>query len=267
MGGGGGEVGVAGGRKAGAVSAASMGAMLIAMLAAPGCFRGSPQPAIVPTSAVGRVSQPTSHTVQSGETIYRIAKRYGVSVGRLMAANQIDDPRLLRAGQILVIPGGYRYPSNAQSNGTLASMYPLERSPRQFTWPVRAGVLSSGYGVRNGVMHDGIDISAPAGTPVVAADDGVVIYAGALKGYGNIVIVRHDNRYVTVYAHNEYNLVRDGNRVVRGQQVGLVGASGRTTGANLHFEVRRDNLARNPLSHLPAVDDTPGIVFAGGGGS
>jgi murein DD-endopeptidase MepM/ murein hydrolase activator NlpD len=266
MGGGGGEVGVAGERKAGAVSAASMGAMLIAILAAPGCFRTSPQPAIAPTPA-GSVSQPTSHTVRSGETIYRIAKLYGMSVGRLMAANQIDDPRLLRVGQILVIPGGYRYGSNAQSNGTLASMYPIERSPRQFTWPVRAGVLSSGYGVRNGVMHDGIDISAPTGTPVVAADDGAVIYSGALKGYGNIVIVRHDNRYVTVYAHNEYNLVREGARVVRGQQVGVVGASGRTTGANLHFEVRRDNLARNPLSHLPAVDDTPGIVFAGGGGS
>jgi murein DD-endopeptidase MepM/ murein hydrolase activator NlpD len=132
---------------------------------------------------------------------------------------------------------------------------------------VHAGVLSSGYGLRNGSMHDGIDISAPPGTPISAADDGVVIYSGAFKGYGNIVIVRHDNRYVTVYAHNEYNLVREGDRVTRGQKVGVLGTTGRTTGANLHFEVRRDNVARNPLSHLPLVNDTPGIVFAAGGGS
>ena len=258
---------MSGGRKAGVVRAAAMGAMLIAMLATSACLRArTPAPAFVSTPA-GAVSQPTTHTVQSGETLYRIANRFGVSVGRLMSANGIADPKTLRVGQVLVIPGGYRYASKAQADGTLDSAYSVERSPRQFAWPVHAGVLSSGYGLRNGSMHDGIDISAPPGTPISAADDGVVIYSGAFKGYGNIVIVRHDNRYVTVYAHNHSNLVREGDRVTRGQKVGVLGTTGRTTGANLHFEVRRDNVARNPLSHLPLVNDTPGIVFAAGAGS
>jgi murein DD-endopeptidase MepM/ murein hydrolase activator NlpD len=241
-----------------------VGVALWSALATSACWR----PVTVPPPPVPVGSpQPTTHTVRRGETLYRIAKRYGVSVGRLMTANGITDPRKLRAGQTLTIPGGYRYAAPARDGASLASLYPPERSPRQFAWPVRVGRVSSLYGVRNGVMHDGIDISAPAGTPIHAVDDGVVIYSGRLKGYGNLVIIRHDKRYVTVYGHNQYNGVREGDRVRRGQQIGAVGASGRTTGANLHFEVRRDNVARDPLAHLPALDETPGIYFAAGGGS
>ena len=100
-------------------------------------------------------------------------------------------------------------------------------------------------------MHDGVDIAAPVGTPVLAADSGVVIFSGTLHGYGNTVIIRHDDGYATVYGHNSRNLVSEGTRVARGQEIGEIGRSGRTTGANLHFEVRRDNVAQNPLAYLP----------------
>jgi murein DD-endopeptidase MepM/ murein hydrolase activator NlpD len=121
--------------------------------------------------------------------------------------------------------------------------------------------------MRNGVMHDGVDICAPTGTPVHAAADGVVIFSGRLRGYGNVVIIRHDDHYVTVYGHNSSNCVRDGNRVRRGEVVAWVGRTGRTTGDNLHFEVRRDNLARNPLYYLPARSIQGPQSFARGGAS
>ncbi len=206
-----------------------------------------------------------THTVVAGETVYRIAQQYGVSVGQLMTANGLSDPRDLRVGQVLIIPGGSGAVPLARSDGT---GYPYRglRDSRQFEWPVGHGVVSSGFGIRNGAMHDGVDISAPEGTPVRAADAGEVIFSGNLHGYGNTVIVRHDSHYATVYGHNEVNLVHEGDRVARGQTIAELGATGRATGANLHFEVRRDNVARNPLAYLPEPAPQDAITFAAGGG-
>jgi murein DD-endopeptidase MepM/ murein hydrolase activator NlpD len=207
-----------------------------------------------------------THVVAPGETVYHIAMEYGVSAGRLMVANGLTDPRELRVGQVLTIPGAYR----GASIGTASSgvhPYTGERASRQFQWPVQNGVVSSGFGIRNGAMHDGVDIAAPVGTPVYAADSGVVIFSGTLHGYGNTVIIRHDDSYATVYAHNQRNLVSEGARVACGQQIGEIGRSGRTTGANLHFEVRRDNVAQNPLAYLPEPAGSDGISFAAAGGS
>ncbi len=116
--------------------------------------------------------------------------------------------------------------------------------------------------MRDGVMHDGVDISAPFGTAVRAADNGAVIFCGRMRGYGNVVIVRHDDHYATVYGHNEENDVREGERVRRGQIIARVGRTGRTTGCNLHFEIRRDNLARNPMNYLvmPATASAPRLA-------
>jgi lipoprotein NlpD len=148
------------------------------------------------------------------------------------------------------------------AHASRARNVPLDNPVRRFSWPVPGGVLSSRFGIRNGVMHDGVDISAPAGTPVRAADLGVVIFSGRLRGYGNVVILRHDDHYVTVYAHNRINSVREGDRVGRGQIIAEVGTSGRTTGPNLHFEVRHDNLAQNPLNYLLAMPAMSGQSFA-----
>jgi murein DD-endopeptidase MepM/ murein hydrolase activator NlpD len=244
------------------ISRASVVVALAGLIALAGCGDSSP-----PATYSPAVSQrPVTHVVVAGETVYHIANEYGVSVGRLMTANGLSDPRELRVGQTLTIPGSYR----AVSIGTASSgvhRYLGERSSRQFLWPVSQGVVSSGFGIRNGAMHDGVDISAPVGTPVLAADSGVVIFSGTLHGYGNTVIIRHDDGYVTVYGHNERNLVNEGDRVEGGRQIGAIGRSGRTTGANLHFEVRRDNLAQDPLAYLPEPTQSDGISFAAAGGS
>jgi murein DD-endopeptidase MepM/ murein hydrolase activator NlpD len=244
------------------ISRASVVIALAMSIALAGCGSDSPDSAY-PSAASQR---PATHVVVAGDTVYRIANEYGVSVGRLMTANGISDPRQLRVGEVLTIPGAYR----ASSIGTASSgvhPYVGERASRQFQWPVQNGVVSSGFGIRNGAMHDGVDIAAPVGTPVLAADSGVVIFSGTLHGYGNTVIIRHDDSYATVYAHNERNFVAEGARVTCGQQIGEIGRSGRTTGANLHFEVRRDNVAKDPLAYLPQPASSDGISFAAVGGS
>ncbi len=204
-----------------------------------------------------------TYTVRRGDTLHHIAQRYGVSVASLMSANGISNARDLQVGQVLTIPGYTSY--SAIDN--YGADYSSERPTRIFAWPVDHGEISSGFGIRNGTMHDGVDIAAPIGTAVRAAESGTVIYAGRLRGYGNVIIVRHDDHYVTVYGHNSANLVREGDSVARGQVIANIGDSGRTTGANLHFEVRRDNTARNPLAYLPRPDQTAGISFARNTGS
>jgi murein DD-endopeptidase MepM/ murein hydrolase activator NlpD len=110
------------------------------------------------------------------------------------------------------------------------------------------------YGQRGRRHHDGIDIGAPTGTEVRAAASGAVVYAGSLRGYGRMIIILHDGGFATVYAHNARQHVRAGARVRRGDPIATVGRSGRTAGPNLHFEVRRNNVAYDPLALLPVSD-------------
>jgi len=101
-------------------------------------------------------------------------------------------------------------------------------------------------------MHDGIDIAAPEGTPVRCSAPGVVLYSGVLRGYGRVVIVGHDYGLSSVYAHNREIFVAAGARVRRGSVIASVGRTGRVTGPNLHFEIRRENVALDPLRFLPS---------------
>lgn len=127
---------------------------------------------------------------------------------------------------------------------------PPSAPPGALDWPVD-GQVTSTFGPRGKTHHDGIDIAMPVGTPVRAAAAGTVIFSGALRGYGNTVILDHHGGLTTVYAHHRENLVGTGDAVRRGQAIGRVGESGRTTGPNLHFEVRRNKVARDPLAFLP----------------
>jgi len=131
----------------------------------------------------------------------------------------------------------------------------LEVNKDRFAWPVAGGTLVKRYGVIDGEQHDGIDILAPVGSPVLAVDAGVVLHAGELSGYGLIVAIRHADGLITLYAHNQSNLVHAGQKVRRGERVATLGESGRTSGPHLHLEVRKARLPRNPLFFLkpPAV--------------
>jgi murein DD-endopeptidase MepM/ murein hydrolase activator NlpD len=197
-----------------------------------------------------------THVVKKGETIYRIARTYGVEPRDLMEVNDLADPRLLQPGMEIFVPGALR-PLDVPPlpPGVVPEPEPVPSpapAPRDATlrWPLH-GVLYSRFGVRQGQRHDGIDISAPEGTPVLAAGGGVVVYTGRQSGYGAIVIVKHDGGLVTLYAHNSAVLVKEGERVEAGTPIARVGQSGRTTGPHLHFEVRDGTRPRNPLFYLP----------------
>jgi murein DD-endopeptidase MepM/ murein hydrolase activator NlpD len=206
------------------------------------------------------------HVIRPGENLYRLSRYYGVSVAEIKQANGIRDVTAIRVGEGLVIPGTAKPPppgSLAYATGAAAAPRPAPgprtgtgtRARREtdldFIWPVD-GKLSSGYGRRGGGRHDGIDIPARRGTPVRAAEAGRVIHSGGgLGDYGNVVIVKHTGRYSTVYAHNRRNRVRTGEFVEKGQVIAEVGSSGNASGPHVHFEVRRDRRAEDPLLYLP----------------
>jgi LysM repeat protein len=196
------------------------------------------------------------HVVGRGENLFRIGKAYGVDYRDLARENGIDDPAKIEVGQKIFILGATRRlpveiiaPLSASERPPDA--YEVPAGNRSFVWPMRVGTLTSRFGPRNGSFHDGIDIAAPEGTPVYAARDGHVIYSDQIPGYGNIVIVEHADGLSTVYAHNARNAVSQGDFVRQGAEVSQVGRTGRTTGSNLHFEIRSQNIARNPLFYLP----------------
>ena len=123
-------------------------------------------------------------------------------------------------------------------------------SRQGFVWPVE-GKVTGKFDSRHESLNDGINIAAPSGTPVRATLGGQVIYSDNLRGYGNLIILRHRRGFASVYAHNRKNLVRQGQKVDRRQVIAEVGATGRAATPYLHFEIRRNNVARDPLSYLP----------------
>jgi murein DD-endopeptidase MepM/ murein hydrolase activator NlpD len=203
----------------------------------------------------------TSHTLRPGENLYRISRYYGVDLHKVIRANRIRDVTNLSVGQTIFIPGATRkQPGHALVPGP-GEPVPKTRGGRDlasreadlhFAWPV-SGKLSSGFGWRSGRRHEGIDIRAKRGTPVHVAEAGRVIYSGRLGDYGNVVIVKHAGRYSTVYAHNHKNRVRKGAFVEKGEVIAEVGRTGNATGSHLHFEVRRDRIADDPLRYLPEI--------------
>jgi len=196
------------------------------------------------------------HRVAPGETLYRIGKAYGVSHEELARLNGIADPARIEVGQTIVIPHARAHlpvevitPVGAQADRPAPRELP--EGPAPFIWPVTSGVVTSDFGPRGESHHDGVDISAPVGTPVRAVRAGRVLYSDRLRGYGNLIIVDHGQGYATVYAHNLDNRARAGDQIRQGEVIASVGETGRTSGPNLHFEVRKDNVARNPLFYLP----------------
>jgi lipoprotein NlpD len=221
---------------------------------------------------VAACSHGVYHRVRPGETLYRIGKTYGIPFERLAELNHLKDASRIEVGQRIFIPGADRElavstspPAGAGLQGRAREEEAAE-GPAAFVWPVVGGTVTSGFGKRGKSFHDGIDIAAPLGTPVRAVQDGQVIYSGVLNGYGNVIIVRHGQGFATVYAHNQSNHVREGQRVRCGAVIGSVGRSGRASTSNLHFEVRQDNVARNPLYFLPATEQVavPSMVAGGG---
>ncbi|MBS3921332.1 MAG: M23 family metallopeptidase [Deltaproteobacteria bacterium] len=194
------------------------------------------------------------HVVEKHQTLFRICKTYGVDLKEVASLNNISDPGRIRTGQRIFIPGAKRalkvevyIEDVVEESGHQEKMAYKKMS---FIWPVE-GQMRDGFDETEGRRHMGIDISSPAGTAIKASGSGKVIYSGnTIRGYGNLIILRHSEEFVTIYGHNEVNLVEEGEWVERGQVIGKVGQTGRATGPHLHFEIRRNNNAVDPLLFL-----------------
>ncbi len=225
------------------------------------------------------------HIVQPGESLRRIAHQYGVTAAAIARANKIEPYAEVNAGDRLAIPGEHPVatvstsvpaPQLAQSRVTpaehvasiptqtarMATQEPMttEKVTKSaeaagnlpaFRWPVRGRVIASFGATTNGQQNDGINLAVPEGTPVKAADDGVVAYAGnELKGYGNLVLIRHPNGFVSAYAHASEVLVKRGDTIKRGQVIAHAGQTGNVTSPQLHFEIRKGSTPVDPTKYL-----------------
>jgi lipoprotein NlpD len=223
------------------------------------------------------------HEVKQGQTLWSIARVYGVDVRTLAQVNQISDTAVLHLGQKLYVPETTqqreivgRCPCRTETVKPSSSIKTLSQILRPtagsaaakaahtvstaketalqrvaLIWPVQ-GEVSRAFAQDTTRRHDGVDIVAPRGTSIQAAADGEVIFSGwGPGGYGRIVILQHQAEVVTIYAHNHDNLVRLGQRVRQGEPIATVGQSGRATGNHLHFEVRHKALPISPHKFLP----------------
>lgn len=201
------------------------------------------------------------HHVKSGQTLWSISRAYKVDLQTLRRANGLSKTHVLQVGQQLYIPGATqqrqvvsRCPCGSKSphpdsNGAFPHA-PPESETIPFHWPVQ-GAVTRQFQRSGAQRHDGLDISAPKGTVIRAVADGKVIFSDwGPGGYGRLVIMRHEAGLVTVYAHNERNLVRVGQEVKQGEAIATVGRSGRATGYHLHFEVRRKTVPVSPYKFL-----------------
>lgn len=199
------------------------------------------------------------HSVRPGETLFSISRTYGVTVKDLKSVNPRRMAQVIYPGDKIYIPfeqspdygNGPTFSLGSKTGGTKAVRGDRQvASVSKLSWPVN-GRLSGFFGLRGRRRHEGIDIAAPRGTPVRAVKDGKVIYRGnKLRGYGNVVILRHPGGMTTVYAHMSRFNVKHGQWVKRGRSIGKVGSTGRSSGNHLHFEVRHDHEPVNPLLYL-----------------
>ena len=195
-----------------------------------------------------------SHTVQSGETGLSIALEYGVNWRAIARASGVDPAAPVRPGQRLTIPTATvaaAAPAPSASPSAAAS-----GSTVRYAWPV-TGRIRRAFVARGGreAFHDGIDIVSPEGTAARASAAGTVIFAGqGPSEYGLTVIVHHGGRWTTTYSFLSRVTVREGERVGAGERVGLVGETGLATEPQLHFEVRRNRVALDPVRYLPTAD-------------
>lgn len=212
-----------------------------------------------------------THIVKAGDTLYGVSRLYGVDTYALARANRIGEPYTVRVGQELAIPTATVSVARSQASEPApadtapASRRPPAKAPPSavsppparsgagFLWPVKGPVISA-FGPRaKGLHNDGINIAAPSGAPVGAAENGVVAYAGnEIRGFGNLLLIKHAGGWISAYAHNGELLVRRGDRVERGQVIAKVGSSGNVTTPQLHFELRRGKRAVDPRAQLDA---------------
>lgn len=196
------------------------------------------------------------YRVAKGDTLTQIARKHGQTVDSLMRMNNIRNPNRIRVGQVLTVKGGSPASTAAvadSGSGTVAPRPPVKgasiAAPRsiKLVWPAQ-GASRRGT---TAATTQGVYISAAAGTPIKAAAGGKVVYAGSgLRGYGNMLIINHDANFLSVYAHNDRLLVKEGATIKQGQQIATMGNTD-STAVNLYFELRYNGKPVDAMRYLP----------------
>ncbi len=214
--------------------------------------------AATPASVAPRDS---AHVVRAGETLYSIARATGAPVDAIARGNSLGAPYSLRVGQTLRIPGASTSVAAATPGADVGDLArnvsygtATARPGALFDWPVQGRMIGA-YGLSDaGKRNDGVNIAAPVGTPVRAAGDGEVVYRGSeLDGYGNLLLIKHEDGFVTAYAHNDAMLVKKGDRVRKGQVIAKVGQTGSAGEPQLHFEIRQNLKAIDPVALMGSL--------------
>ncbi|EPF0315363.1 amidase activator ActS [Enterobacter chuandaensis] len=204
------------------------------------------------------------YTVKRGDTLYRISRATGTSVKDLARLNNISPPYTIEVGQKLKVNGSSSSGKKSSSKGKTAKVTPSYTVPqsswppvgqRCWIWPASGKVVLP-YSLSEG-GNKGIDIAAARGTPVYASGAGKVVYVGnQLRGYGNLIMIKHGEDYITAYAHNDTMLVNNGQNVKAGQKIATMGSTG-TDSVKLHFQIRYKATAIDPQRYLPAPGSKP----------
>ncbi len=205
------------------------------------------------------------YTVKRGDTLYRISRTTGTSVKDLARLNGISPPYTIEVGQRLKLGGSKTVSSKSTKKSTTktaarpSSSVPQSSWPpvgqRCWRWPANGKVILP-YSTADG-GNKGIDISAARGTPVYAAGAGKVVYVGnQLRGYGNLIMIKHSEDYITAYAHNDTMLVNNGQSVKAGQKIATMGSTDAAS-VRLHFQIRYRATAIDPLRYLPPQGSKP----------
>ncbi len=221
-------------------------------------------PSRATAAAAAAPPRASAHVVRAGDTLYSISRATGASVDQIAQANSLGAPYSLRVGQTLKIPGGASAVASAAPLAPEADVGDLARNVSYgaestkpgalFDWPVQGRVIGSFGLSQAGKRNDGVNIAAPVGTPVRAAADGEVVYRGSeLEGYGNLLLIKHEDGFVTAYAHNDAMLVKKGDRVRKGQVIAKVGQTGSAGEPQLHFEIRQNLKAIDPVALMGSL--------------
>lgn len=210
------------------------------------------------------------YTVKSGDTLYRISRATGTSIKELAQLNGLSSPYTLLVGQKLKVNGSASTSTGKAKNSastkptqtatvTPSSAVPKSSWPpvgqRCWRWPASGKVVVTYSSADGG--NKGIDIAGQRGQPVYAAGSGKVVYVGSqLRGYGNLIMIKHDENYITAYAHNDTMLVNNGQTVTIGQKIATMGSSDASS-VRLHFQIRYRATAIDPLRYLPPQGSKP----------
>ena len=212
--------------------------------------------------------KPRTHRVRAGDSLDSISRQYNVTKASIISLNVLEPPYELRQGMEIAIPRRLDYSlleASIDVESTQSAPITKKRTrPKQslqtvrfsgsgadFAWPVNGDIIDR-FGVSaKGVYNDGVNIRAASGTPVMASLDGEVAFVGSgLKSFGNLVLIKHKNGWITAYAHLAEVDVTEGQRVDRGTVIGAVGVSGRVDSPQLHFELRRARTPVDPEEYL-----------------